>query len=70
MKFLQVMRQMSFIEKIVSFGWAEDGRFDEDNETLTRAVVRYHAWLDLMHAMPAKFVVPTLVSPDYHYVLS
>jgi len=52
---------MSFIEKIISFGWAEDGRFDEDNETLTRAVARYHAWLDLMHSMHGKFVVPTLV---------
>ncbi|KAG8905515.1 hypothetical protein FRB99_008774 [Tulasnella sp. 403] len=55
-----VLRQMNFIEKMVGFGWTESGRFDEDNVTLTRCVVRYHAFLDLINATPGKFVVPTL----------
>ncbi|KAG8850375.1 hypothetical protein FRB96_000439 [Tulasnella sp. 330] len=50
----------SFIEKMVNLGWTEEGRFEEDTDTLTRCVVRYHAFLDLMVSTPGKFVVPTL----------
>ncbi|KAG9034217.1 hypothetical protein FRB95_013498 [Tulasnella sp. JGI-2019a] len=55
-----VLRQMSFIEKMVNLGWTEDGRFEEDLDTLTRCVVRYHAFLDLMASVAGRFVVPTL----------
>ncbi|KAG8985449.1 hypothetical protein FRB94_004854 [Tulasnella sp. JGI-2019a] len=55
-----VLRQMSFIEKMVRLGWTEEGRFEEDHNTLTRCVVRYHAFLDLMITTPGNFVVPTL----------
>ena len=53
---------MSFIDKMVNLGWTTDGRFEDDNETLTRAVVRYHAFLDLMSSQAGSFIVPTLVS--------
>ncbi|KAG8886309.1 hypothetical protein FRB98_001329 [Tulasnella sp. 332] len=55
-----VLRQMSFIDKMVTLGWTEHGRFEEDVDTLTRCVVRYHAFLDLMASSTGKFVVPTL----------
>ncbi|KAG9048668.1 hypothetical protein FS837_012296 [Tulasnella sp. UAMH 9824] len=55
-----VMRQMGFIEKMVNLGFTEPGRWEEDNDTLTRCVVRYHHFLDVMAAMPGKFAVPTL----------
>lgn len=51
---------MSFTEKMVNFGWTEPGRFEDDQDTLTRCIVRYHAFLDLMSSAPARFVVPTL----------
>ena len=54
---------MSFIEKMVHFGWTEPGRFEGDKDTLTRCVVRYHHFLDLMASTPGKFIVPTLVRP-------
>ncbi|KAG8881240.1 hypothetical protein FRB97_009739 [Tulasnella sp. 331] len=55
-----VLRQMTFIEKMVNMGWTEDGRFEDDVHTLTRCVARYHAFLDLTASTPGKFVVPTL----------
>ncbi|KAG9012488.1 hypothetical protein FRB94_005805 [Tulasnella sp. JGI-2019a] len=55
-----VLRQMSFIEKMVYLGWTEEGRFEEDPDTLARCVARYHAFLDLMITTPGRFVVPTL----------
>lgn len=55
-----VMRQMGFIDKMVNLGFTEPGRWEDDNDTLTRCVVRYHHFLDLMAAMPGKFAVPTL----------
>lgn len=51
---------MGFIEKMVNFGWTEFERFDEDHDTLTRAVVRYHGFLDIMSAKPGATIVPTL----------
>ncbi|KAG8877251.1 hypothetical protein FRB97_003552 [Tulasnella sp. 331] len=59
-----VMRQMSFVDKMVSFGWTEHGRFEDDKDTLVRCVNRYHAFLDLMTSTPGSFVVPSLV-PDH-----
>ncbi|KAG9012492.1 hypothetical protein FRB94_005809 [Tulasnella sp. JGI-2019a] len=57
-----ILRQMSFIDKMVNLGWTEEGRFEEDHDTLTRCVVRYHAFLDLVTSTPASgnLVVPTL----------
>lgn len=53
---------MAFIEKMVQIGWTEPGRFEGDNDTLTRSAVRYHYFLDLMTTSQGKFVVPTVVS--------
>ncbi len=52
---------MAFVEKVVQLSWTEPGRFEEDQETLTRCVVRYHHFLDLMESTPGKFAVPTIV---------
>ncbi|KAG9036618.1 hypothetical protein FRB95_008452 [Tulasnella sp. JGI-2019a] len=63
-----VLRQMSFIEKMVNLGWTEDGRFEEDTDTLIRCAVRYHAFLDLMVSIPGKFIVPTLSRKLYDII--
>ncbi|KAG8916995.1 hypothetical protein FRC00_014178, partial [Tulasnella sp. 408] len=56
-----VLRQMNFIEKMVNLGFTEQARWEEDHDTLTRCVVRYHHFLDLMASTSGNFVVPTLV---------
>lgn len=56
----QIMRQFSFAEKMHVLGWTGKDRFLEDEDTLTRCVVRYHHFLDLMASSPGKFAVPTL----------
>lgn len=53
---------MNFVEKMVNLGFTEQGRWEEDHDSLTRCVVRYHHFLDLMASTPGNFVVPTLVS--------
>ncbi|KAG8897348.1 hypothetical protein FRC00_004421 [Tulasnella sp. 408] len=58
-----VIRQMGFVEKMVGLGFTEPGRW-EDDDTLTRCVVRYHHFLELMVVSPGSYVVPTLV-PDH-----
>ncbi|KIO16618.1 hypothetical protein M407DRAFT_85818 [Tulasnella calospora MUT 4182] len=55
-----VIRQMNFVEKMVNLGFTEQARWEEDHDTLTRCVVRYHHFLDLMASTPGNFVVPTL----------
>lgn len=55
---------MSFVEKIVGFGWSEHDRFEDDRDTLTRCVSRYHAFLDLMATTPG-LSVPTLVRRSF-----
>ncbi|KAG8910820.1 hypothetical protein FRC01_006112, partial [Tulasnella sp. 417] len=55
-----VIRQMNFVEKMAYLGFTEQGRWEEDHDTLTRCVVRYHHFLDLMSSTPGNFVVPTL----------
>ncbi|KAG8913387.1 hypothetical protein FRC01_004573 [Tulasnella sp. 417] len=55
-----VIRQMNFVEKMVHLGFTEQGRWEEDHDTLTRCVVRYHHFLDLMTSTQGSFVVPTL----------
>jgi hypothetical protein len=61
-----VIRQGSFIEKMVDLGWTRPGRFDlsKDSAPLVRCIARYHAFLDLMSQNPNMFLVPTLVSPN------
>ncbi|KAG8927126.1 hypothetical protein FRC01_007979 [Tulasnella sp. 417] len=56
-----VLRQMNFIEKMVNLGFTEQARWEEDHDALTRCVVRYHSFLDLMASTAGNFVVPTLV---------
>ncbi|KAG8927127.1 hypothetical protein FRC01_007980 [Tulasnella sp. 417] len=55
-----VLRQMNFIEKMVNLGFTEQARWEEDHDSLTRCVVRYHHFLDLMSSTQGSFVVPTL----------
>ncbi|PVF99608.1 hypothetical protein CPB86DRAFT_282499 [Serendipita vermifera] len=57
-----VLRQGSFIEKMVDLGWNRPGRFDhsKDSAPLVRCIARYHAFLDLMSQNPGLFLVPTL----------
>ncbi|PVF99609.1 hypothetical protein CPB86DRAFT_282534 [Serendipita vermifera] len=57
-----VIRQGSFIEKMVYLGWTKPGRFDrsKDSAPLVRSIARYHAFLDLMNQNPRLFLVPTL----------
>lgn len=54
---------MNFVDKMVHLGFTESGRWEDDQDTLTRCVVRYHHFLDLMHmaTTSGKFAVPTLV---------
>ncbi|KAG8946579.1 hypothetical protein FRC04_011557 [Tulasnella sp. 424] len=59
-----VIRQMNFVDKMVHLGFTESGRWEDDQDTLTRCVVRYHHFLDLMVTTAGKFAVPTLV-PDH-----
>lgn len=55
---------MNFVEKMVHLGFTEQARWEDDHDTLTRCVVRYHHFLDLMAFSPGNFVVPTLVSSN------
>lgn len=57
----QVIRQMGFVDKMVGLGFTEPGRWEDDSDTLTRCVVRYHHFLELMVVSPGSYVVPTLV---------
>lgn len=47
---------------MAQLGFTEPGRWEDDNDTLTRCVVRYHHFLDLMSSAAGKFAVPTLVN--------
>lgn len=57
-----VLRQESFIDKMVALGWTDPAYFEseEDGVALDHAVARYHAFLDLMATPPSNFYVPTL----------
>jgi hypothetical protein len=57
-----VLRQASFVKKMVNLGWTEPGYFaDEvDKVALQHCVARYHAFLNIMAESPASFFVPTL----------
>jgi hypothetical protein len=65
-----VMRQASFIGKMVALGWTDEQHFAHDKTPLLRAIARYHAFLDLMTANTAATVVPTLVSDNLTQGLS
>lgn len=57
-----VMRQANFIGKMKSMGWLAPGRFDGGKKEaflLQKAAARYHAFLDLMAAMPSGFLCPS-----------
>ncbi|KAG8914659.1 hypothetical protein FRC00_011745, partial [Tulasnella sp. 408] len=55
-----VIRQMNFVDKMVQLGFTETDRWEDDHDTLTRCVVRYHHFLDFMSSTAGKFAVPTL----------
>lgn len=59
-----VLRQGSFIEKMVDLGWTAGGRFDDPSShaPLARCIARYHAFFFMMELNPGLFLVPTLVS--------
>lgn len=57
-----VMRQANFIGKMKGMGWLDAGRFDggmKEAFLLRKAGARYHAFLDLMAAMPSGFLCPS-----------
>lgn len=58
-----ILRQGSFITKMVGMGWTQPGRFNNagDLAPLVRSIARYHAFLDLMSQNASNFLVPTLV---------
>ncbi|KAI0248716.1 hypothetical protein BJV78DRAFT_1276476 [Lactifluus subvellereus] len=57
-----VLRQGSFVRKMHDLGWTSRSYFEkrEDAAALHHAVVRYHAFLDLMSSTQHMLVVPTL----------
>ncbi|KAI9467246.1 hypothetical protein BJY52DRAFT_57416 [Lactarius psammicola] len=57
-----VLRQGSFVKKIYDLGWTSSSYFEKhgDAAVLHHAVVRYHAFLDLMSSSQHMLVVPTL----------
>ncbi|KAG1725508.1 hypothetical protein EDB19DRAFT_1883221, partial [Suillus lakei] len=57
-----VLRQASFVKKMVDLGWTEPAYFanEVDAVALQHCVARYHAFLNLMAESPASFFVPTL----------
>ena len=60
-----ILRQGTFIEKMVNMGWTTGGRFDapKAQATLVRCIARYHGFLWLMAtSFPGHLFVPTLVS--------
>jgi len=65
-----VLRQGTFVEKMVRMEWTRPGRFDHsrDSAPLVRSVARYHAFLDLMQVITTTLCVPTLVSGHRRFV--
>ncbi|KIY68411.1 hypothetical protein CYLTODRAFT_374384 [Cylindrobasidium torrendii FP15055 ss-10] len=56
-----VLRQASFVGKMVGLGWTAPAfSADPDETVLLHTIARYHAFLDLMQSSPASFFVPTL----------
>ncbi|KZV98764.1 hypothetical protein EXIGLDRAFT_746476, partial [Exidia glandulosa HHB12029] len=55
-----VMRQASFIQKMVGMHWTQAQRFKDDPSPLVRSIARYHAFMDMMWSNPLSFFVPTL----------
>ena len=55
-----VIRQASFVEDVVRFGWTHD--FEEEDDLLVRAIARYHNFLDLLVVRPPGLNPPTKVS--------
>jgi hypothetical protein len=58
-----VLRQGSFIEKMVGMGWTAGRHFDtiQSQAALVRCIARYHGFLWLMSTQPGNLFVPTLV---------
>ncbi|QRV82552.1 ATP-dependent RNA helicase DOB1 [Ceratobasidium sp. AG-Ba] len=56
-----ILRQGSFIDKMVDLGWTKASTFDNNSTPLVRCVSRYHAWLNIMSQFPSRMLVPTLV---------
>jgi hypothetical protein len=59
-----MLRQGTFVEKMVNMGWTTGGRFDalKAQAMLVRCIARYHGFLWLMATIPGHLLVPTLVS--------
>ncbi|QRW11330.1 dammaradiene synthase [Ceratobasidium sp. AG-Ba] len=55
-----ILRQGSFIDKMVGFGWTEPRTFDEEPAIPLRCIARYSAWLDVMSQLTKQMLVPTL----------
>ncbi|KAK4695148.1 hypothetical protein P7C70_g8608, partial [Phenoliferia sp. Uapishka_3] len=58
-----VLRQGTFVQKMVDLGWTIPNRFEvagEESTVLQRAACRYSAFVDLISSSPSTFFVPTL----------
>lgn len=56
-----VQRQAKFIRNMADIKWLEPYVYGMEMLPLIRGIVRYHAWLDLVHSTQGKqFLVPTL----------
>ncbi|KAG8735955.1 hypothetical protein FRC10_009959 [Ceratobasidium sp. 414] len=55
-----ILRQGSFIDKMVNFGWTEPRTFDDESMIPVRCITRYNAWLDVMSQLTKQMLVPTL----------
>ncbi|KAG8721756.1 hypothetical protein FRC09_007415 [Ceratobasidium sp. 395] len=55
-----ILRQGSFIDKMINLGWAEPRTFDDEPSILVRCIARYNAWLDVMTQLTKQMLVPTL----------
>ncbi|KAG9098602.1 hypothetical protein FS749_003428 [Ceratobasidium sp. UAMH 11750] len=55
-----ILRQGSFIDKMVNLGWTEPRTFDDEPVVPIRCIMRYNAWLDVMSQLTKQMLVPTL----------
>ncbi|KAL0579996.1 hypothetical protein V5O48_001999 [Marasmius crinis-equi] len=57
-----VLRQASFIQKMVDLKWTafSSSTESEENEILLHAIMRYHRFMELLASSPKSFFVPTL----------
>ncbi|KAG1754858.1 uncharacterized protein EDB91DRAFT_256703 [Suillus paluster] len=57
-----VLRQASFVKKMVDLGWTSPTYFSSDarSQLLVNSIMKYHGFIGLMASSPREFFVPTL----------